>query len=75
MHVITNDMVHIRQLFSRIAILLSSMVSVAFSTSYSHDKTNLPIRRFLHEQFLISKYSPVLHALLPLQSHVLGFHV
>ena len=40
-----------------------------------HANTNLPNGSFLHEQFLISKYLPILHALLHLQSQVLGFHL
>ena len=30
---------------------------------------------FLHEQILACKYSPIFHALLHLQPHVLGFHI
>ena len=30
---------------------------------------------FLHEQFTISKYSSILHALLRSQSHEIGFHI
>ena len=50
--------------FARVTFSLSSEFSVVFNISSSHDNTNLPIRRFSHEQFLISKYSSVLHALL-----------
>ena len=52
-----------------------SKVTVVFDLSSSHSNTNLPIRRFLQEQFLISKYSSKLHALLHSQSHVLGFSI
>ena len=45
-----------------------------FNISSSHPNTNLPIRCFSHDQFLVSKYSSILHALLDLQSHVLEFH-
>ena len=54
---------------------LLSEASVAFNISSSHVNTNLPIKRFLHEQFLINKYLSNLNALLNLKSHVLGFHV
>ena len=35
---------------------ISSEVLVVFNTSFSHSNTNLPIIRFSHEQFSISKY-------------------
>ena len=54
---------------------LLTETSVAFNISVSHVNTILPIRRFLHEQFLIYKYSSILNALLHSQSHVLGFYV
>ena len=50
-------------------------VLVEFNISSSHSNNSLPIRFFSHEQFLISKYSSILHALLHSQSHVPGFHI
>ena len=40
-----------------------AVTSVTFNISSSHAYTNSPDRRFLHEHFLISKDSPILHAL------------
>ena len=50
-------------------------VLVALNISSTHANTNLPKRRFSHEQFLISKHLSILHALLHSQSHVLGLHI
>ena len=61
-HIVTNNIVRIRQLFF-------SHVTV----TSSHASTNLPNRHFLQEIFLISKYSSIFHALLHSQSHVPGF--
>ena len=59
MHVITNEIVWIRQLhFAHATFFLSSEVSVVFNISSSHYNTNLPIRRFSQEQFLVSKNNP-----------------
>ena len=58
----------IRQLFSW-------HVTFLWANEISHDNSNLPNRRFLHEQFLISKYSPILQALLHSQSHMPWFHL
>ena len=55
--------------------LSSSEASVVFNISSSHANAILSIRRFLHWQFLISKYSSILHALLHSQLHVLGFYI
>ena len=57
--------------FSHFAFLLSSEVSVAFTISSSLANTNLAIRRLWREQFLIPKYSSIIHALLHSQSHEL----
>ena len=65
----------IRQVFLHIAILLSSEVSIVFNVSSLHVNTNLSNRHFPHEQFLISKYSSILHALLHSQPHLLWFHM
>ena len=54
---------------------ISSEVLVVFNTSFSHSNNNLPIIRFSHEQFSISKYYSILHALLHSHSHVLGLHL
>ena len=73
-HIVTNNIVRIRQLFfSHVTFLSSSEISVVFSITSSHASTNLPNRRFLQEIFLISKYSSIFHALLHSQSHVPGF--
>ena len=57
-----------RQLFSDIAISLSSEVSVVFNISSSqvnsNVNTNLSNILFLHEKFLISKNSAILYVLL-----------
>ena len=75
-HIIINEIVLIRQLlFSHVTFLPSRKVSVVLNISSSHADTNLPVRRFLHEQFLVLKYPSILHALLYFQSHVLGFHI
>ena len=50
-----------------------SNVSVVFSVSSSHSNTSLQIRRFPQKQLLVSKYSSILHTLLHLKLHVLGF--
>ena len=39
-------------------------VSVVLNVLSSHSNTNLLFNRFLHKQFLVSKYSSILHALL-----------
>ena len=75
MHIITNEIVSIKQLFLHVTFLSSIEVSVLFKISSSHSNTSLPIRYFLDEKFLISKCSSILHALLYLQSHVLVFHL
>ena len=73
-HIVTNNIVRIRQLFfSHVTFLSSSEISVVFSITSSHASTNLPNRYFLQEIFLISKYSSIFHALLHSQSHVPGF--
>ena len=65
-----------RQLiFSQVTFLSSSGFPFVFGISASDFNTNLLIRCFSHEKFLISKYSSILHALLHSHSHVLGFHV
>ena len=51
-------------IFLRVTSLSSSEVSFVFIISSSHANTNLPNRRFSHEQLLMSKYSSILHALL-----------
>ena len=64
-----------RQLiFSDVTFLSSGDVSVVFNVSSSHSNTNLLINRFSHGQFLVCKYSSILHALLRSQTHLLGFH-
>ena len=56
-HIITNEIMRIRQsLFPHTTFLSLSKVSVVFNVSSSHSNTNLTIRRFSQEQFLISKY-------------------
>ena len=73
-HITTNEIVWIRQLiFSRVTFLSSCEASVAFNLSSSHTNTNLSIRRFSHEQFLMSKYLSILHALLHSKSHCEDF--
>ena len=62
-------------IFTHVAFLSTSEVSFVFNIPSSHAYPSLPKRRFLNEQFLISKCSRILHALLPSQSHVLGFHI
>ena len=61
--------------FLHVIFLSSSESSVTFNISSSHANTNLSIRPFSHEQFLISKYLSILHALLLSQPHALGFHI
>ena len=66
----------IRQLlFSNVFFLSSGEVSVVFNISLWHSNTNLLINRFLHEQFLVSKYSSIFHVLLHSQSRVVVFHI
>ena len=73
-HIITNEIVWIRELiFSRVIFLSSSEASVAFNISSSHTNTNLSIRRFSHKHFLMSKYLSILHALLHSKSHCQDF--
>ena len=75
-HTITNVIVQIRQLFFHMLLFYQQLrLSVVFSISSSHADTNLPNRHFLHEQFLMFKYSTIFHALLHSQSHVQGFHI
>ena len=63
-HIITIEIVWIRQLFvSRATFLSLSEVSVVFNIPASHANTYLPNRHFLHEQILISKYLSIVHAL------------
>ena len=61
--------------FCMLLFLSLSKVSVVFRISPSHANTNLPSKRFLHNVFVISKYSSILHALWQSQSHMLGFHM
>ena len=58
-HITTNEVMRIRQsLFSHTTFLsLTFIISVVLNVSSSHSNTNLTIRRFSQEQFLISKYS------------------
>ena len=57
-HIITNEIMRIRQsLFADTTFLSLTKVSVVLNVSSSHSNTNLTIRRFSQEQFLISKYS------------------
>ena len=66
-HIITNEKVRIRQKkMFYVTFSSTSEVSVVFNISSSD--------AFLHEQFLVSKYSSVLHALLHSQLHTLEFH-
>ena len=51
------------------------IVKSVFNISSSHVNTKLLKRRFSNEQFLISKYSSILHALLHSQSHVLVSYI
>ena len=75
-HITTNELVSVRQLFfSHVTFSLSSEVRVAFNISSSHANNSLRNRRFSHKQFLLSKYSSILHALLHSQPHVLEFHI
>ena len=50
--------------FLHVTFLPSSETLVVFNISSSHANTTLPIKRFSHDQFLIDKYSLILHALL-----------
>ena len=62
-------------IFSYITFLSTiDLVSIVFKISSSHANTNLPKRRFLNEQFSMSKYSLILNALSHSQWNVLGFH-
>ena len=61
-------------IFSRFTFLPWSEVLIVFNISFSRANTSLPNRRFLHEQFLVSKYL-ILHALLQSESHVLGLQM
>ena len=75
-HIITNEIVLKRQLyFSHITFSSLSEVPGLFNISSTHANTNLTIRRFSREQFLISKYSSILPALLHSQWHVLVLHM
>ena len=59
----------------RMCIFLpSSEFSVVLDISDSDYNINLPIGRFSHEGFLISKHSSILHVLLNSQSHLPGFY-
>ena len=49
-------------IFFHVLLLSTIEVSDVFNVSSSQAITNLSKRRFLHEQFLISKYLPVLYA-------------
>ena len=50
----------IRQLFfSNVAFLPSGEISVVFNISSLHSNTNLPIRRYSHENIFISKNSSI----------------
>ena len=60
---------------SHVTFLSSREFSDVFAISSSHANTNLLIRHFLQEQFFVSKYMSILHALLHSQSCELGFHV
>ena len=53
-HIITNEIVWIRQLI---------FLHITFLSLSKHANINLPNRRFSHEQILIPKYSLILHAL------------
>ena len=61
--------------FCRCYFLSLRKTSVVFDILSSHSNTNLPIRRFSQEQFLVCKHSLVLHALLHSQPQLLGFHI
>ena len=75
-HIITNEIVWIRQLLILHVTFLSSSEALAvFNISFSHANTTLSMRRFAHEQFLIIKYSSDSHALLHSQSNVLVYHI
>ena len=55
-----------------------AVASLVFYMSSSHANTKLSKRCFLHEQFLILNYPPILAILHPWsysQSHVLGLHI
>ena len=55
-HIITSEIVWMRQLISsHVSFVSSSEILVAFNISSSYSKTNFTIRRFLHEQFLMFK--------------------
>ena len=63
-NVITNEIVQITQWFFSYGTFLPTIeVSLIFHILSSHANTNLTKRSFLHEQFLICKYSPNSHAL------------
>ena len=77
-HIITNQIVWIRQLFFAHATFLSiSKVSVVFNVLSSHYNTNLPIRSFLQKKKkIISKYLSILDTLLHSSVlQVLGFYI
>ena len=61
-HITTSEIVWIRQLSHSYATSLSSSkISVVFNILYSHPNTNLSIRPFSDEKFLVSKYLSILH--------------
>ena len=75
MIIIANEIEDVWQIFF-FFFFFSFYMFTFFIFAYLHFlNTNLPNRRFLHEQFLASKYSPILHshAFLYLQLLVLGF--
>ena len=62
-----NYFFHMLLFLSSIEVLFDISVvllSVVLNISLSHANTNLPNRRFTHEQFLILKYLSILHILL-----------
>ena len=66
----------VRESFFNVLLFLSiNKASFVFNIPSSQKNTEIPNRHFLYEQFLIFKYSSILHALLHSQSHVLGFHI
>ena len=75
-HIITNEIVRMRQLlFAYVTFLSLSKVSVLFNISSSHSNANLLTRHFSPEQLFVSKSSSILHALLHSQFHLLGFNI
>ena len=74
-HSITRNVCYMRMTTIVLLFLSLTEVSVEFNISFSYADSNFSNRHFLHEQFLISKYSSILHELLHSQWHMLKFNI